>query len=67
MLAHSLISMLLPRPKRCQENAKNFAFVSPAMVEYYSYFTGVFCKCFNACAQLNQCAGAEAKKALREC
>jgi len=50
MLACSLISVLAPRPKRRRENAENFAFLSAAMLECYSYFTGVFCKCFNACA-----------------
>jgi len=53
MLVHSLISMLAPREKRCRENAENFAFLSAVMLEYYSYYTGVFCKCFNACTQLN--------------
>jgi len=53
MLACSLISVLVPRPKRRQENAEKFAFLSTAMLECYSYFTGVFCKCFNACAHLN--------------
>ena len=53
MLARSLISVAAPRPKRRRENAENFAFLSAAMLECYSYFTGVFCKCFNACAHLN--------------
>jgi len=53
MLARSLISVPAPRPKRHRENAENFVFLSAAMLECYSYFTGVFCKCFNACAHLN--------------
>jgi len=53
MLVRSLISVPAPSPKRRQENAEFFAFLSAAMSEYYSYFTGVFCKIFNACAQLN--------------
>jgi len=53
MLVRSLISMPALREKRRRENAKNFAFLSAAMSEYYSYFTGVFCKIFNAFVQLN--------------
>jgi len=53
MVVRSLISVSLPRPKRCRENAGNFVFLSAAMLECYSYFTGVFCEIFNACAQLN--------------
>ena len=53
MLARSLISVPAPRPKRRRENAENFAFLSAVMLEYYSYYTGVFCKCFNACMHLN--------------
>jgi len=51
MLRHCVIS--LPRTERHRENAEKFAFLSAAMSEYYSYFTEVFCKCFNACAHLN--------------
>jgi len=36
MLARTLISMAVPRPKRRRENAENFAFLSAAMLEYYS-------------------------------
>jgi len=53
MLARSLISVPAPRPKRRRENAENFAVLSAAMLEYYSYCTGVLCEYFNACAQLN--------------
>ena len=53
MLVRTLISMLAPREKRRQENTENFAFLSAVTLEYYSYYTGVFCKCFNACMQLN--------------
>jgi len=53
MLVRSLISVPALSPKRRRENAENFAFLSTEMLECYSYFTGVFCKCFNACAHLN--------------
>jgi hypothetical protein len=42
--------------KRRRDNAGNLRFVSAAMLEYYSYHTKLFYKCFNAC---NQCAEAE--------
>jgi len=53
LVCSGLISVPAPRPKRRRENAENFAFLSAAMLECYSYFTGVFCICFNACVQLN--------------
>jgi len=52
MLVHTLISVP-PRPKRHRESAENFAFLSAAMLEYYSYRTAVLCEYFNACMQLN--------------
>ena len=42
MLVRSLISMPALREQRRRENAENFAFLSAVMLEYYSYFTGVF-------------------------
>jgi len=53
MVACNVISVPVPRPKRRREDAGNFAFLSAAMLECYSYCTGIFLKCFNGCAQLN--------------
>ena len=45
--------------KRHRDNAGNLGVVSAALLKYYSYCTEVFYKCFNDCAQCNECAEAE--------
>jgi len=42
MLVRSLISVPALREKQRWENVENFVFLSAVMLEYYSYYTGVF-------------------------